>query len=294
MLNGLVNKSIIQILIGDAPVDFEMYNRFSYSYKLPYLTGPDICRLGDSFGLKIPYLDGLPKPRWEYMKDLLEQVFQKGMIENLLGYLFNESRLNHISSSSVNEPNTDNIRSSFIDAVLEKINCELSLFQEKINYDGSKYYLCNENEQIVNAKSLHVTTSYIRALPSRIANDIQNKEFDSVVTKSRLLIEETCIYILEQQGLPHSEKGNVGNLYAECRSSLNMMPSNQWEKFVQELVGGLNKIVSAIGYMRDKNSDSHGIGSKRIPIKEREAKLAANSSVALCEYLIDVFESQKS
>ncbi len=293
MVNGLINKNVIQILIGDAPISFQMYRRYDYCYKMPYLSGPDICRLGESFGLKIPYLDGSAKPRWEYMKDLLNLVFEKGFVGNLLNYLFNGSRLEYFSPSSVNEPHIDDIRSSFIDAVVEKVNCELSLFQERIEYDGSKYHLCDVNEQTINTESLRVTTSYIRALPDRIANNIRNKEFDSVVSKSRLMIEETCIYILEQKSLPHSQKGDVGKLYAECRTSLNMMPSNQWEKFVQELVGGLNKIVSAIGGMRDKNSDSHGVGSKRISIKEREAKLIANSSVALCEYLLDVFESQK-
>lgn len=294
MVNGLVNKNIIQILIGDVPVSFQMYRRYDYCYKMPYLSGPDICHLGESFGLKIPYLDGLAKSRWEYMKDLLNQVFENGMVDNLLGYLFNLSRLDQIASSSINEPHIDDVRSDFIDSVLGKINCELLLFQEKIEYDGSKYHFCNVDDLTINVKSLRVTTSYIRALPDRIANNIQNEEFDSVVSKSRLMIEETCIYILEQKGRSHSEKGNVGKLYAECRTTLNMIPSNQWETFVQELVGGLNKIVSAIGNMRDKNSDSHGVGSKRISIKEREAKLIANSSMALCEYLLDVFESQKN
>jgi hypothetical protein len=293
MVNGLINKNIIQILIGDTPVNFQMDHRCDYCYKMPYLSGPDICRLGASFGLKIPYLDGSAKPRWEYMKDLLNLIFDKGFVDNLLSYLFNGSRFDHIFSSSIDEPNIDDIRSSFIDTVVEKVNCELSLFQEKIEYDGSKYHLRDANGQIINAESLRVTTSYIRALPDRIANNILNKEFDSVVSKSRLMIEETCIFILEQKCLPHSEKGDVGKLYAECRASLNMMPSNQWEKFVQELVGGLNKIVSAIGCMRDKNSTSHGVGSKRISIKEREAKLIANSSMTLCEYLLDIFESQK-
>lgn len=292
-MNGLINKNIIQILIGDTPVNFQMYQRYDYCYKMPYLSGPDICRLGESFGFKIPYLDSLAKSRWEYMKDLLNLVFERGFVDNLLGYLFNTSRFNQIISPTINEPHIDDIRSCFIDTVIDKINCELSLFQERIEFDGSKYHLGNSNEQMINAKSLRVTTSYIKTLPDRIANNIQNKEFDSVVSKSRLMIEETCIYILEQKYLPHSEKGDVGKLYAECRASLNMMPSNQWEKYVQELVGGLNKIVSAIGSMRDKNSDSHGVGSKRITIKEREAKLIANSSMALCEYLLDVFESQK-
>ena len=93
--------------------------------------------------------------------------------------------------------------------------------------------------------------------------------------------------------MPHSEKGEVEKLYEECKESLNMKRSSEWNNLVSDLVNGLNKIVKSIGSMRNKNSDSHGVGSKRVSIKRREALLIANSSITLCDYLLAVFESQK-
>lgn len=46
--------------------------------------------------------------------------------------------------------------------------------------------------------------------------------------------------------------------------------------------------------MRNENSDSHGVGSKRIQVNRREARLIMNSAITLCDYVLDVFEDKKS
>ena len=43
-----------------------------------------------------------------------------------------------------------------------------------------------------------VTSQYIRELPERIKDDIANHDYDSVITKSRTLLEEVLIYIIEK------------------------------------------------------------------------------------------------
>ena len=51
---------------------------------------------------------------------------------------------------------------------------------------------------------------------------------------------------------------------------------------------GLNSIVSAISEMRNKDSDAHGVGSKRIPIRDYHARLFVNSAMTLADFILAV------
>ena len=81
-------------------------------------------------------------------------------------------------------------------------------------------------------------------------------------------------------------------LREECKKALGMKQCSKWDKRINDMVSGLNKIIDSVGDMRNSNSDAHGVGSERIEIKDREAKLVANATVALCEYFLDVFNSK--
>ena len=71
-----------------------------------------------------------------------------------------------------------------------------------------------------------------------------------------------------------------------------MRQKKEWDQRVNELLGGLHKIVSAVSSMRNMNSDAHGVGASRISIKEREAQLVANSSMLLAEYWLAVYDEK--
>lgn len=60
------------------------------------------------------------------------------------------------------------------------------------------------------------------------------------------------------------------------------------EQNLNILLGWLNYVKNIDYDMRNVNSDSHGVGSKRIIIKEREAKLAMNSTIVFCEYILSI------
>jgi hypothetical protein len=55
----------------------------------------------------------------------------------------------------------------------------------------------------------------------------------------------------------------------------------------QELLVSLCNL-SAIAEMRNKNSDSHGIGAKRINIDEHHARLFVNSAMTMADFILAV------
>lgn len=93
---------------------------------------------------------------------------------------------------------------------------------------------------------------------------MQNRDFDSVITKSRTLLEEVLIYIIEKLTKErYKSSGDLIKIYQEATGLLNMRQKREWDKRINELLGGLHKIVSAISSMRNMNSDAHGVGSGR-------------------------------
>ena len=60
------------------------------------------------------------------------------------------------------------------------------------------------------------------------------------------------------------------------------MPLRRRDKIV------LEKILSAIAEMRNKGSDSHGVGAKRINIAEHHARLYVNSAMTMADFVLAV------
>ena len=65
------------------------------------------------------------------------------------------------------------------------------------------------------------------------------------------------------------------------------------DRRVNTLLSGLEKIISAIAEMRNKESDSHGVGSKRIGIADYHTRLFVNSAIAMADFILSVYLNTK-
>ena len=194
---------------------------------------------------------------------------------------------------------TEQIRETYnkiVQGAIDKINSILLFSGIQLQIVNKQFVLTKAGEIVVfeAPKVKMVTYEYIRELPERIKDDIAKKDYDSVVTKSRTLLEEVMIYIMEQMTKErYKSNGDLMKMYAEVKSLLNMTQNKDWDIRINDLLSGINKIVDAIGKMRNMNSDAHGAGVGRIGIKEREARLIAASSVMVAEYLLSVYQKDR-
>jgi hypothetical protein len=249
------------------------------------------------FGLPKTYVwGGQNLSRWEYMRDLLSFVEKSNKMNDLLLYLFTFQRFESLNLVGT----TDEIKtkySNIVNGAIAKINEKLLFSGVQLRVLNNQFVLLKTSEEVVveAPKVKVVTYQYIQELPDRIRDDIQNKDFDSVVTKSRTLLEEVFIYIIEKSTKErYSSKGNIQSIYAEVKDLINMKQQNDWDKRVNDMIGGINKIIDAIGSMRNMNSDAHGVGVGRITIKEREARMIASSAIMVAEYVLSVFQQDRN
>lgn len=54
------------------------------------------------------------------------------------------------------------------------------------------------------------------------------------------------------------------------------------------LLSGLEKTVSAVSEMRNKNGDAHGLGSGRLTIADYHARLAVNAATNMADFILSV------
>lgn len=273
------NRKIIDILIGDVSVIGE--------YSMPYWSGPKLCGLSTKFGFPTEYSS---YSRWVYMENLIDFMNETNRVSDLLTYMFDIANFQYLSKIGDAEK-IKKLHADIIEGAIQCINAELLFSKCKLVCQNSTYRIVNleENLQVEAPQLSNITHEYIRNLPFRIHNDFINGNYDSVVTKSRTLLEEVLIYVIEKKtNQSYENKGNLIHLYCDATGALCMTQNGDWDKRVNELLGGLNKIVNAIARMRNINSDAHGVGNNRIDIHESEAMLIVNSSMMISEYLLGV------
>ena len=133
-----------------------------------------------------------------------------------------------------------------------------------------------------------VNRDYIKDISTRAIRDVENGEYDSAITKCRTLLEEVFCYVIENKGEVPSEKGDIKKLYKQVKDLYRMHADTSMDRRVNELLSGLEKIIDAVAEMRNKSSDAHGVGQKRINIFEHHARLFVNSSMTLADFILSV------
>lgn len=138
-----------------------------------------------------------------------------------------------------------------------------------------------------------MTGSYIRDISARSMRDVEKGDFDSALTKARTLVEETFCHVIEKKGCAPDRSGEIKRKYAQVKDLYHMHGNKEIDKRINELLSGLEKILTAIAEMRNSTSDAHGVGSRRINIKAHHARLFVNSAQTMADFVLAVSEGSE-
>lgn len=163
----------------------------------------------------------------------------------------------------------------------------------RILYEKCKAIMDRESTEgiIVDTPAIRrVDRQYIRDISERAMTDIEQRHYDSAITKARTLLEEVFCFAIERKNEKPSENGDIGDLYKQVKGLYNMHQSPDIDRRINGLLSGLEKILSAIASMRNKGSDSHGLGANRININDYHARLFVNSAATMADFILSVNE----
>ena len=290
----LREKNILSILDGDVDFGTLEINGTDSGIKIsmPYLSGPTLCDISNKFGLPVTYgWNGGAQSRWAYLDDLLAHCIQNKRESDLLAYLFSKGQF--VDKLRGQTPEViEYAYSQIVNAVINQINGTLYFGGNELVQIG-KVFVVRKLGSTVSVSVPSVKTinrSYITDLSDRAMKDVMDGNYDSAITKSRTLLEEVFCYVIEKKGNEPSESGDIGKLYNQVRQLYNMHQSKDIDKRINGLLSGLEKILSAIAEMRNKGSDSHGVGAKRINIADHHARLFVNSAMTMADFILAVSE----
>lgn len=287
----IISRPVCDILIGDHIL---MTGVDSAPLHLPYLKIYNIPEIATEIGLPSTIdWNSLPNSRSSRMMTLLTEAIQYNKVVEVINIIFNKRRFSGIVSAFSSNSKFNDYYNNVITDTIEKINKIAYLENKHLEWSNGRISIMDvDKSAIFNHFDKEIDSAYIKNLSVRIQDDLRNENFDSVITKCRTLVEELCIFIIERKNVSPKLDGKLNNLWKQTKILLNMNDVNDFDKRIADLISGLNKIVDAITSLRNINSDSHGVGCKRINIGKREANLIANSTIVFCEYIYDVYSQQ--
>lgn len=294
----LRSKEIIAILDGD--VDFGALsfvdkngNEKNIKIAMPYLSGPAICEISSHFGRPATYswYSGGPS-RWQYFDEVMEFCIRENRMSDFLSYLFSKDKFANILKD-LSTKDIQTAHKAIIQKMLEQINSILYFGGHELRIIGTVYQICNvgEDVRIIAPAVKTIDRAYIKSLAERANKDIDEGNFDSAITKARTILEETFCYVIEKKEQVPSDSGDIGKLYGQVKALYSMHANKDADKRINTLLSGLEKIISAITEMRNKDSDSHGVGSKRFRIADYHARLFVNAAIAMADFILSVYQN---
>lgn len=287
----LKTKEIISILDGDTKYnEYEFKDGTTVTVAMPYLSGPDLCGISTLFGLPMSYTwSGVNFSRWQYLDNLLELCIKEDRCSDLLAYLFGKTQFaNRLSGHGADE--IEAAYNHITQEIVQKINGILYFGGHELTVIGNQFVVRKIGSKVaVQAPKIKsIDREYIKSISSRAMQDIEQGNFDSSITKARTLLEETFCYVIEKKNVVPTDSGDIAKLYKQVRTLYNMHTDIGADKRINTLLSGLNSIVSAIAEMRNKDSDSHGVGVNRIAIDEHHARLFVNVAMTMADFILSV------
>jgi hypothetical protein len=113
------------------------------------------------------------------------------------------------------------------------------------------------------------------------------------ITNSYSLVESFLKEILRQTNTPFKEnEGDIRSLYNCVADALNLNPKGEHlESHLKTILQGLKSLVVGLYEVANKASDRH---ARRYNPAPHHAKLAVNTALTLCEFLLDSFFYQQT
>ena len=288
----LKTKDIYAILDGDTTLgNYDFEDGTSISVSMPRLSGRELCNISSLFGLPQAYSygSGSNLSRWQYLDNLMVFCIKNQRCSDLLAYLFRKEQFSTMLSN-YGAREIDAAYNHIIHQTIEAINGQLYFGGHKLSMIGQQFIVKNIGEKVeVEVPRIKlIDREYIKSISARAMDDVESLNFDSAITKSRTLLEETFCYMIEKRGESPVTSGNIATLYKQVKGLYNMHGDANTDRRINTLLSGLEKIVSSISEMRNKDSDAHGVGAARVTIDEHHARLFVNSAMTMADFILSV------
>lgn len=121
----------------------------------------------------------------------------------------------------------------------------------------------------------------------------RDTDAEGAITLARTLLEDVCKWILHEAEETWEEKDDLPVLYRKLAKILKLAPDDHTETVFRAILGSCQNIVESLGSLRNKISDAHSPGPKRVKPAARHAQLAVNLSGTMATFLVSTWQLRK-
>ncbi|MER8400412.1 abortive infection family protein [Mesorhizobium sp. M1348] len=126
------------------------------------------------------------------------------------------------------------------------------------------------------------------------ALDRRDSDPEGAITLARTLLEDICKWMIIEAGQDYEEKDDLPALYRKLAKILKLAPDDHTEIVFKQILGNCQSVVEALGSLRNKISDAHSRGPKRVKPAPRHAQLAVNLSGTMATFLVSTWDAIKA
>ena len=263
-ISNKITKQLGTLIAGDTPT-------------APYLSGPKLVDFYNECGFDDIYAEGFPS-RWKYSADKIAE--SNGTI-----------RLKKILEEFV-----DPRRYGGDEQVIEKIVSDIN---QLIKYDGFGLIKKGNNYKVADIQGNFIEAETVSAIGHEFVGEqiekcqlkISTDDFNGAITNARTLCEAVFIHIIETtEKAEIKNDGNILNLWTRAKKALKLnLKKDEIPDFVFQILSGLDTSINGLAGISNNAGDRH---ANKFNTKRHHAKLAVNSAMTLCDFLIDVLNER--
>jgi len=136
------------------------------------------------------------------------------------------------------------------------------------------------------------STEFVTQQINKCKTKISQADYDGAITNARTLIEEILINI-ETNIIGERQKydGDLPKLYKRIAKLINLYPDKDVENSLNEILRGFISVINGFSGISNSIADRHA--TSKHP-KLHHAKIAVNSSMIICEFILESYEYQQS
>jgi hypothetical protein len=112
---------------------------------------------------------------------------------------------------------------------------------------------------------------------------------EGAITAARTLLETVCKTVLDEAQVAYADDADLPKLYRLASELLNMAPSQHTEDVIRRILGGCTSVVEGLGALRNKVSDAHGQGRRKVRPLPRHAHLAVNLAGTMATFIVETW-----
>lgn len=126
--------------------------------------------------------------------------------------------------------------------------------------------------------------------------DRRHSDPEGAITTARSLLETVCKHVLDETGVAYKDSDDLPSLYSATSKALKLAPSQHTEDVFKQILGGCTSVVTGLGSLRNRLSDSHGRGKEKAKVRPapRHAELAVNLAGTMATFLVATWQAQRS